>query len=71
MPQVIRIFPSQANFILVKMEKAQELFDYLISQQVITRNRSNVTLCESSIRITVGLPEENHILIQKMQEFYS
>ncbi|MCZ2472170.1 histidinol-phosphate transaminase [Aquirufa ecclesiirivi] len=71
MPQVIRIFPSQANFILVKMEKAQELFDYLISQQVITRNRSNVALCENSIRITVGLPEENQVLVQKIQEFYS
>ncbi|CAM3707043.1 histidinol-phosphate transaminase [Aquirufa aurantiipilula] len=70
-PQVIRIFPSHANFILVKLEKTQELFDYLISQQVITRNRSNVILCESSIRITVGLAEENQVLVQKMQEFYS
>ncbi|MHA8052215.1 histidinol-phosphate transaminase [Aquirufa sp. OSTEICH-129A] len=71
MPQVVKVYPSQANFILVKMERAQDLFDYLISQKVITRSRTNVALCEDSIRITVGLPEENQILIQKMQEFYS
>ncbi|MHA8086405.1 histidinol-phosphate transaminase [Aquirufa sp. Wall-65K1] len=71
MPQVVKVYPSQANFILVKMERAQELFNYLISQKVITRSRTNVALCEDSIRITVGLPEENQILIQKIQEFYS
>lgn len=71
MPQVVKVYPSQANFILVKLERAQELFNYLISQKVITRSRTNVALCEDSIRITVGLPEENQILIQKMQEFYS
>lgn len=70
-PQVIQIYPSHANFILVKFERAQELFDYLISQKIITRNRSNVALCESSIRITVGLPDENQALFQKIKEFYS
>ena len=48
-PQVIRVHPSQANFLLVNFEKAQALFDYLIDEKVITRNRSNVSLCENSI----------------------
>ena len=69
-PQVIQVHPSQANFLLVNFEKAQALFDYLIDEKVITRNRSNVSLCENSIRITVGLPNENAMLIEKIKSFY-
>ena len=69
-PQVIRVHPSQANFLLVNFEKAQALFDYLIDEKVITRNRSNVSLCENSIRITVGLPNENALLVEKIKSFY-
>ncbi len=68
--QVIQVHPSQANFLLVNFEKAQALFDYLIDEKVITRNRSNVSLCENSIRITVGLPNENALLIEKIKSFY-
>lgn len=68
---VIHVFPSQANFLLVKFRDAQKLFDYLISQKVITRNRSNVSLCDHSIRITVGLPEENAYLLKKITDFYA
>jgi len=69
-PQVIQVHPSQANFLLVNFEKAQALFDYLIDEKVITRNRSNVSLCDNSIRITVGLPNENALLIEKIKSFY-
>ncbi len=68
---VIHVFPSQANFLLVKFRDAQKLFDYLISEKVITRNRSNVSLCEHSIRITIGLPEENAFLLKKITDFYA
>jgi histidinol-phosphate aminotransferase len=68
--QVIQVHPSQANFLLVNFEKAQALFDYLIDEKVITRNRSNVSLCENSIRITIGLPNENALLIEKIKSFY-
>lgn len=68
---VIHVFPSQANFLLVKFRNAQKLFDYLISQKVITRNRSNVSLCDHSIRITIGLPEENAYLLKKITDFYA
>lgn len=68
---IAHIYPSHANFILVKCQLIQELFDYLIEQKIITRNRSNVTLCENSIRITVGLPEENNLLIEKIKRFYA
>ncbi len=69
-PQVIQVHPSQANFLLVNFEKAQALFDYLIDERVITRNRSNVSLCENSIRVTIGLPYENALLIEKIKSFY-
>ena len=65
------IFHSDANFILVKFIRAQELFDYLISQKIIARNRSNVELCNDSIRITIGLESENKELIQKIKFFYT
>ena len=65
------IFHSDANFILVKFIRAQELFDYLISQKIIARNRSNVALCNDSIRITIGLESENKELIQKIKIFYT
>ena len=68
--QVIQVHPSQANFLLVNFEKAQALFDYLIDEKVITRNRSNVSLCENSIRVTIGLPNENALLIEKIKSFY-
>lgn len=69
-PQVIKVLPSHANFLLVKLQHAQGLFDYLIREKVITRNRSNVPLCEDTIRITIGLPMENTILLEKINSFY-
>jgi histidinol-phosphate aminotransferase len=68
---VSTIFHSDANFILVKFILAQELFDYLISQKIIARNRSNVELCNDSIRITIGLENENKELIQQIKIFYT
>ncbi|WP_395768701.1 histidinol-phosphate transaminase [Aquirufa sp.] len=69
-PQVKKIYTSHSNFLLVNFEQAQKLFDYLIDEKVITRNRSNVPLCEESIRITIGLPTENRALLQKIKSFY-
>jgi histidinol-phosphate aminotransferase len=68
---ILHIYPSDANFILVKCAHSQELFDYLIKQKIITRNRSTVTLCEDSIRITIGLIEENNQLVDKIKRFYA
>ena len=69
--QVISINKSDANFILVKFIQAQDLFDYLIYKKIVTRNRSNVVLCEDSIRITIGLKEENELLLQNIKDFYA
>lgn len=66
-PFVTKIYPSDANFLLVKMDGAREKFEYLMNEGVIVRDRSKVTLCEGSLRITVGSEEENKILIEKLK----
>jgi len=64
-----RIFDSSANFLLAKMDQPNEVYEYLKQQKVIVRNRSNVTLCEGCLRITVGTKEENFLLLQSLKEF--
>jgi histidinol-phosphate aminotransferase len=67
---VKKVFPSDANFLLVKMKDGNKAYDYLISKKIITRNRSNVMLCQGCIRITVGTAEENRELIKVLHDFY-
>ena len=68
LPYVQKIYPSDANFLLVKMEDASGIYQKLIEQSVIVRNRSSVKLCESSLRITVGAMEENKALIEALKQ---
>lgn len=53
------VFPSQANFLLVKTQDANKLYNYLVGQGIIVRNRNNVSLCKGCLRLTIGTPEEN------------
>jgi len=62
---VTKIYPSDANFLLVEMENATAIYNSLIEQQIITRNRSSVV--ENTIRITIGTPRENQQLIYALQ----
>ena len=71
LPVVQKVFPSDANFILVRFNNAQAVFEYLIEQQIIVRDRSRALHCDNCLRITVGTPEENKILISKLKEFES
>jgi histidinol-phosphate aminotransferase len=64
---VQKVYPSDANFLLVKMDGARMKFDHLTNEGVIVRDRSKVSLCEDSLRITVGNPEENRELIEKLK----
>ncbi len=67
LPFVQKVYPSNANFLLVKMDSAREKFEYLMNEGVIVRDRSKVALCEGSLRITVGSPEENRELLMKLE----
>ena len=63
---VEKVFPSDANFILVKVTRPRHVYDQLMDRGIIVRDRSGVMLCENCLRITVGTPEENNILIEAM-----
>ena len=63
---VIKIYPSDANFILVEMTDANSIYKELVNQKVITRNRHS--LVKNCIRITVGSPEENQILVNALNK---
>ena len=60
---VENVYPSDANFLLVKMKEATVVFDALVDHQVVVRDRSRVQLCEECLRITVGTEEENQKLL--------
>lgn len=66
-PFVIKIFPSDANFILVKMHDARGIYEYLKENGVIVRDRSKVHLCEDSLRITIGSSDENEQLLTALK----
>jgi histidinol-phosphate aminotransferase len=63
---VEKVYPSDSNSLLVKFENAKFVYNYLISQKVILRDRSNVALCENCIRISIGSREELQILLDKL-----
>ena len=63
------IYPSDANFLLVKFNEAKRIFDYLIEQKMIVRDRSKVILCDNSLRISVGTEQENEHLINLLQQY--
>lgn len=69
LPFVIKIYPSDANFILVKTTNARGIYNHLVDQGIIVRDRSKVELCEGSLRITIGTPEENKILLNALKNF--
>lgn len=62
------IYPSDSNFILVRVKDAPATYQYLLEHRIIVRDRSRVTLCYNCIRITVGTPEENDRLIKALEE---
>lgn len=66
---VLDIYPSDANFILVKTTDARGIYNYLVENGIIVRDRSKVELCEGSLRITIGTPQENAKLIKSLQSF--
>jgi len=66
---VEKIFPSDANFLLVKVNDARALYNYLLTKAIVVRDRSRVELCEGCLRITVGTKRENEQLIEALNNF--
>lgn len=62
-----KIFPGEANFLLVKTIDANKIYQILCDNNIVVRNRSNELHCENCLRITVGAPQENDLLIQALE----
>ena len=63
------IYPTDANFVLVRVSDADAIYDYLRAGGIIVRNRNRVEKCLGCLRITVGTAEENEILINALKEY--
>lgn len=68
-PSVVKIYPSDANFILVKTINPRGIYNYLVNLGIIVRDRSKVELCEGCLRITIGTPQENIELLKALKSF--
>ena len=68
LPCCIRVFPTDANFFLAKVYEATQLYNYLVSEGIIVRNRTNVALCKDCLRITIGTKEENDALLEALRK---
>jgi histidinol-phosphate aminotransferase len=68
-PSVVYVYPSDANFLLVKFNDSSVVFTYLLEEKVIVRDRSKVILCEGCLRISVGTREENNVLTGALRRF--
>jgi len=68
LPIVLKLYSSDANFILVKTTAAKLIYQMLVERKIIVRDRSKVSLCGEALRITVGTEDENRILINALRE---
>lgn len=66
---VRNVYPSDANFLLVRMDDPKRVYDHLLDDGIIVRDRSRVMLCEGALRITVGTPAENKRLLDSLAAF--
>ncbi len=65
---VEKIYPTDANFVLVRTTDALKIYNFLLAEKIVVRNRNNVELCGGCLRITVGTPEENENLMRALRK---
>lgn len=63
------VYPTDANFFLAKVSDAKKIYDYLVDNGIIVRNRTNVTLCHNCLRITIGTRPENDALLEALKQY--
>ncbi len=64
---VSKIYPTEANFILIKVDNANQRYDELIAKGIVIRNRTTQPLCENTLRLTIGTAEENQKIIAALK----
>lgn len=67
LPMIRRVFASDANFVLVRVDEPREVYNKLIEREIIVRDRSRIAGCEGCLRLTVGTPKENIALIEALK----
>jgi histidinol-phosphate aminotransferase len=65
---VEKIYPTEANFILIKVDDANKRYDELIAKGIVIRNRTTQPLCENCLRFTIGTEEENKKLMEALED---
>lgn len=66
MPEVEKVYPSDANFLLVKIRNARKVYEFLLENGIVVRDRSKVQLCDDCLRITIGTEQENTHLVDAL-----
>ncbi len=66
-PYSYKVYPSDANFLLIEVGDANGIYQKLVNEGVVVRNRNNVALCQGCLRITIGTPEENDKLLDTLK----
>lgn len=69
LPFVLTVYPSDANFLLMKVTDARSVYEYLLRDGIVVRDRSKVELCEGCLRITVGTERENAELVEALKGY--
>jgi histidinol-phosphate aminotransferase len=67
--KVITVFPSDANFLLVRVPDARRLYEFLLGRGIVVRDRSSQPGCADCLRITVGTPAENDLLLSALHDY--
>ena len=69
LPCCEKTYPTDANFFLAKMDNAQRIYNYLVNEGIIVRNRTHVSLCNDCLRITIGTKTENNELLSALRQY--
>lgn len=69
LPICEHVYPTDANFFLAKMTDATRIYNYLVDEGIIVRNRTHIQLCENCLRITIGTKNENNELLSALRKF--
>jgi histidinol-phosphate aminotransferase len=67
--QVKEVYPGDANFLLIKVGDARKMYNYLSGKEIIVRDRSKVALCQGCLRVTIGTPAENEVLLEAIKNY--
>jgi histidinol-phosphate aminotransferase len=68
-PLVQKVYPSDANFLLVKIKNARKVYEYLLAKGIVVRDRGNVQLCDNCLRVTIGTENEITLLVNAIRDY--